>query len=686
MMKTYLKKLNGLLVTISLLTMVFSPVAMGQQAADNAEKVSQAQLQQFVTELGLNKSMTFGEFYKKNKDLFPPRVQKMVQPLVSKFKDEPMPQFEVATTQNSKGEKIATLRISGKDQMSNIQFLNEPGKFVKFDNTNLTEEDIVNFDDMFAKLYFTDASHRKGMGDAVTSPKNAKAQPPKFSGYPKITQQMWKKMTPLERARFMVNLRMLYSSAQEVIDLKTEKKQKGKKTSALEKWNLFFEMLDEANAADRKCVVAGYIGTYGANKRCQYPTGAVESSGCSMPCNPTIYGYGSGGKAFCLSDRNELQTATHYNKGCDKNMPLTSVEMSLPAKAAAKDSSRYQDVVEANKAQALADPSSLELTKKYLESMLQGSPEMKEAFQKGNLTPELLAKLQEIQTNFNSTIAAARNDCATASTEEQYDKNFWGACDQLHKRFLFVGAYLDKSPGCFIGETAVDPETLTCQCPNGPAIPPGQECPKSSGSSPGASPGEGGDAGGGEWSCDPECGKGEVCGPGSSDENGVKVGECKAAGADGKDKDKKPGFWSKLWGGIKKAAPWVLGGVGLWLIWKKVFDVKKPKLKSAGDRCPNGSVAPCAQSCTPPKGYVNGACACPSCPPGQTMTNAQSCLCENTSTTTTIFVCADGLTQVTDLANCPQSTTFTCWDNSQVSNPINCPVQPTPTKPTGTAN
>lgn len=668
-------------MTVSLATMIFSPVALGKQAQNNQEQISKAQLEQIVQQLGLNKSMTFGEFYKKNKEYYPPRVQKMVEQLVVKFKNEPMPQFVVGTMLNSKGETISTLRINGKDQLANIQFLGEPNKFVKFDNTNLTQEDIANFDDMFTKLYMGDASHRKGFGDALTSPKTMKTAaakkpaPTQFVGLPKITKELWQKMTPIQRAQFMMNMRMLWSGAQDVLDAKSAKGTKGKKTSSLDKWNMFFSMLDEANAADTKCVVAGYIGTYGTGKRCNYPAGA-SVTGCNFPCNPTIYGFDSSGKQFCLSNSNELQTATHYNKGCDAKMPLTSVELSLPAAAAAKDASRYQGILEANKAKALQDPAAIANTKKYLESMLNGTPEMRDAFQKGNITAELLAKLQEIQTQFDSTITAARNDCAAAAAGPQYDKNFWGACDQLHKRFLFVAAYLEKNPGCKDGGK-VDESTLTCSCPSGAGVAPGASCAAPAPvPTPTPTPNPEPSPGGGQ--CDPACKSGERCLKTAGDGDGAEVWECKAPGG-GKPvkEEKKSGGLGDF---VKKALPWVLGGVALFAAWKIFFNVKKPELKPAADACPNGTVAPCVSVCPSPQAMLSsGTCGCPACPPGQTMTNASSCLCENTTTTTTLYVCADGVTQVSDLANCPATANYSCWDGSTVANPINCPEEPTST-------
>ena len=95
------KQLNTLFVTLSLATMVFTPVAMGQEA----ERLSKKQAESIIQELGLNKSITLNEFYKKNKYIFPERIQKQMEILVKKFGNEKMPTIEVATSQG-KGMKF----------------------------------------------------------------------------------------------------------------------------------------------------------------------------------------------------------------------------------------------------------------------------------------------------------------------------------------------------------------------------------------------------------------------------------------------------------------------------------------------------------------------------------------------------------------------------------------------------
>lgn len=725
MKNVILKKINALLVTTSLVTMVFSPVAMGKQAQVEAEKLTKTQIEQFIQETGLNKSMTVGEFYKKNKASFSDRVQKLIEPMMMANANEPMPQFEVTENQNSKGEKIATLRISGKNQLSNIQFLGEEKKFVKFDNTNLTLDDVADFNSMISRLYHEDASHRKGMIEAPTTTRTLKKTSAKnsttkesFKGLPKITPTLWKKMTPEQRAQFVLNMQYLYASARRVLDASESATptQKNKKTSSLEKWNNFFAMLNKAEAvsAGTECVVAGYISTYktsGGKTKCVYPDG-MSTSSCKNPCNPTVYGYDSSGSRFCIDD-SQLQTATHFKQGCDLKLPLGDVELA-PANKSLFNSKRYEGLAEKNKTLALEKnkAAAVKGTKQFLESIFKNKgtstdPQKKalaEAYKTGKLTAELLEEFKKIQSEYDAQIAEARSKCAKAADQKQADPQFWGACDQLHARFLFVAEYLKEPPlGCG-QDSSFDEGSFKCLCSNGtPAVLPGEKCNSAPAPQPAGecapackgnetcdktksppkcepSPSPGPDTG----KCDPACVAPEKCEKVASD-GASEVWECKKSGGGDKPDDNNSG--GGIWGFIKKAAPWVLGAAGLYLFWNKFLKPKKPALKPAADVCPNGAVPPCGTICTVQGQVVlaSGACGCPACPPGQVQSATSPCSCSaGTTTTTTMYLCADGVTQVADLASCPSTASYTCWDGSTVANPINCPEQtttPVTTKP-----
>lgn len=687
-LKTLNQKLKMALMTLSVSTMVMMPVAQGKQA----ENLSKSKIQEAFQTLGLNKSITFAEFYSKNKHLYPPRIQQHLEPFVKLYGQEPMPSFEVSTTKSSKGESVPVVRLSSGGQLHNLQFFGEDGRYVKFNNTNLTEVDIVNFSDMFTRLYQSDSTVRKQMGapyKGVSYSKIKKFLPlsspasASISGYPEITKASWKKMTQMQRAQHMVNLRTLWLAADKVLSLKESGKIKSKKKSAelfnLEKWNYFVAFLNQevfaAQSINGKCVVAGYIGSYGkVNGRvsCQYPTDVKNDCGSGYQCNPTIYGYDSSNKAFCVGNRSNLQTATHFNGACDSQMPLSSEQLSLPQLSDPKSSARYSEaVIKKNYEQALNDKNFKQLTENYLKSMLNAqNKDLAAAFSRGEISDALLESFKKIQENFNGIISAARTDCAQAADSKQIDPNFWGACDQLHRRFLLVSEYLNKYPGCLDKSSKVDPNTLKCACPSGAAVNPGQACVQpQQPQPPSTTPPQTGVEESGQ--CNPACdiARGEKCVLAGENANGAQAWECRGAS----DQPEKESIWKKLLNFGKKALPWVLGGAALFAAYK-IWSPKKPKLKAAGDICPNGATAPCAQTCELPKALLaNGSCGCAECPLGQSITDVSKCTCSTATATDTVLTCSDGVTQVADLTQCPSADTYTCWDGSTVSNPINCP-------------
>lgn len=661
----------------SVLTMIFSPVAMGLQSEENLKK----QIETFMAETQLNKRITYKEFWNKTKHLYSGQVYKDVERYLMSAPNELMPEFALKESLSSTGEKIPTLTISENGKSHTMQIFGEKAKFAKFNNVVLTENDLTLVTPAMKRLMASDIKIKKEHDRNLI-----KANSSKFSGTPKITREMWKKMTPMEHAQFMMSLRLLWSGAQDVLDAKEASdskkpvRQNGKKTSSLDKWNIFFAMMNdnvEAVTAGTKCVVAGYIGTYGADKKCKYPAN-TKVTGCNYPCNPTIYGFSSGGKQFCLANEGELQTATHFNKGCDAKMPLTSVDLPLPSPSAKKDASRYQGILDANKNLALKDPKAMENTKKYLESMLQGTPEMRDAFANGNITDDLLKKLQEIQQQFDSTISAARADCATAAVEkDQYDKNFWGACDQLHKRFLFVAEFLTKKPGC-ADSKSVNPETLKCPCDGGGEAVPGAQCVAVVKPTPVEEVTSG--------TTEAVVKEPIQCVNGTTEVEGSCVCE-DGKEPQGEDKKCGTGFNWKPW----LIGAGLIGGAALLYFLFKKKKKDNPAVAAvppAPQVCQNVCAANTTQNpttcacdpivqqpvCTAPQVFSGGVCGCPvtnACTPGQQIYNLNSCQCDSVAQPS---VCADGVTQYftpPGPGTCPAPTV--CQNGSQVYPPATCP-------------
>lgn len=718
MLKKFLTKINTLFVILSLSTMVLSPVAMGQEA----ERLSKKQAEGIILELGLNKPMTLNEFYKKNKYIFPARVQKEMEILVKNFGNEKMPTIEVATSQGKDGQTIPVLRLSSGNQLMNIQVTGDDKQFAKVDNVSLTAEDIVNFDDMFLRLYNGDDKYRKVSTKPVVT---TAAVTKKFDGYPTLDKTTWKKMNQKERAMYILNMRQVLNDSRKVLQLLN----KNQKTSQIEKTNSFFAMLFMENAfaqvldvngdvkvtkeagttapvSDSDCVVAGYISKY-VNGVCShkeakkyYTEGryneqvnkkVVEAqkdcTASQVACNPYIYGTPKG-KAICVPIASaQFQRATHADGPCDTASPLGQ----LPAKDFLKKDLRNKDRYSAEN--LTLSPEELEAEYKnqqaandkyvedYLKGMLVGDVDFGKA-----LSDDVIGQLVNIKSVFDDEIRRAKESCiAAASTPgKKHEKNFYQACDQLQRRFLHIATYLQKQPGCPDGGQ-VDASTLRCSCSNGAQANPGAKCSAgpvvvspTPGTSDTAQPVNPGDTKacelGGTYCVTGTC---TITGDNGA---GVEQKECRVPNKTEDGAKNGGGFWSKVGGFLKKAAPWLLGGVVLFAIYK-LWSPKKPDRKSAADFCPNGTRPPCGVSCPAPQVVLGNICGCAACPPGQTLSNNSSCSCTTTSSVS-IVTCADGVTQVSDISLCPVNANYTCWNGTVVTNPINCPVQPV-TKPTG---
>ncbi len=723
-----------ILTHLSVLTMVLMPVAQGHAAEKQQQEISKAMVQNAIVEMGLNKSTTYGEFFKKNKDKYPPRLQRELAPYFTKFSNHPMPQFDVGMAKGSDGKMYPTLRISQNGQLHNVQIFGETDRYAKFNNTNLTEIDLINFDDALIRLAAGDAKLRQQLEAEKVEKKSVQ----KFSGFPEVTKESWAKLTPEQRAGYVISMRMLYNDAHGVL-LATNKakktaSKKGKKFSFLESlvggeayalpavepdWTTIdkpskYKSEEAAPTSVSKapnqgldsCLVAGYVTTY-KGKVCKYSemiknysdvsslarkAYAACGNGAKIACNPLVFGT-PGGNPICIDrkDNDDVQKATHYEGPCERGNHTNSKISFLNDendKSARYDSKNVNKSAEQIKAEAKAEQEKAmyQSTKDYISGVLKfKDPSLHALFIDNKPNEQVINELLQIKKDFDSEISQATEACKSASSRKGYhEKNFWGACDQLQRRFIFVAEYLSNNPGCK-DKKPVDSTTLKCSCADGSNVVPGGECKATNPPVitsndptviPPVKPGTV-DAG----KCDPVCTSNESCKLQERTDDGIEVWQC--VSKDGKKvteptKKKKGGFGKFL----NAALPWIVGAgvlVGMYFLFKP----KKVKLNPAGDICPDGTNAPCTNTCVSPKIYVAGkGCTCSSCPPGQTIVNANTCEC-GTQGNDVKIVCPDGVTIVDALADCPK-TLYTCWDGSQVENAINCPEKPASTGDTNT--
>lgn len=716
--------LNTLMVNTSVFTLVMTPVSQGFAAEKQTNEINRQKVQQALLTMGLNKSITYGEFYEKNKNLYPERLQKVLGPYFTKFSKEVMPQFEVEQAKGSNGQVYPVLRISQKGQLHNVQMIGDVDNYMKFNSTMLSATDLINFDDAFYRLSAGDVKLRRQLTSDSNPPVTQK------TGYPEISLATWKTLTAAQRASYVLNMRDTWMDAKTVLSEQTKIKPKSKAKS--KKYSLLEWIFDEkafaqsafdgevtqealppapkpnfappvnpyskkisgsTTAAESKtsakaaaaalegttCIVAGYVSRYvkgkcsiddvierhNSNESYIKKTNDICVTSGKYACNPLIYGT-PGGSPICLSKTDPtFQVATHWSETqstCDKQARLTNSK--ITSEGSNKDAAFYVDLASKSQAAALEDQkkSNFERSKNFIDGLLLAKGKNK--LSKEPLSAEDFELIKTIRDNFNEDIQKARESCTGHLDYKKHEKNFYGACEQLHKRFLFVAEVLSETPGCKDG-SKMNPNTLLCACEDGKEVAPGNICPKDTKPPVVVTPG------GPETPCDLTCPSGTTC-KFVPQSNGKEVKECVGTPKETVplEQAKKKGKFGQF---MLKALPWIAGAgvlVGMYFLWKPFF----PKLKSAGDACANGATG-CATTCTAPLSYVNGSCQCASCVPGQTIIDASACLC-GTAGTGNNLICSDGVTVVTDLANCPAGNSYTCWDGTTVSNPINCPEQP----------
>lgn len=699
-------KSRWLATWLSVLTLVSSPVAMGVEA----EKISKQQTQAALKQMGLDKEITIGEFYNNTKDLYPERIRAQIEPVLMKYKNTKMPKFDVVTVKGTNGNDISNIRATTENgQLYTLQLFGEPEKYAKFQNTNLSEIDIINFDDMFVRINAGDQALRK-QTDVVRKVNNMKTE------FPNVTKDSWTAMTPNERAGYMINLRLLWSDAKKVItevELQQNKK-KSKKTSSI--LNSILPDVEAAETTEVKsnndCLVAGYVTSYRGvtcdhkqvraeyknfeifNKAAEYCTQKNQ-----FACNPLVFGT-PGGKPVCITPGKSkaFQEATHYSGPCETINGTGDNHLSTNVNFLKKDiyKGRYAPEnllgIDLEKNSKDYQGPDFKQTEAFLDGVLKFSGKNNLYTSDGKtINSAAIEEILAIKERFQKDIDQATASCKASSNDRTtQEKNFWKACDQLQRRFLFVADFFQSQ--CK-DSSKIDASTLKCVCPNSAAVNPGASCKDAA--APIVSPPD--QAKPGETpvvekppSSDSEtCPAGQVPGkPTVGDKDSDGAGAVQATCIPIKEAKKEPSFWDKLWKGTKKYAPYLIIPVVAYAAYK-LFQPKQPKRKSAGDSCPNGFKPPCGQTCTAPQSLqTDGSCGCTACPPGQSITVAATCMCGTGGTGGSsggvLIACPDTVTYVTDLSQCPVNQ-YTCWDGTKVPNALNCPEKPATVVPkTGT--
>lgn len=419
---------------LSVFTMVFSPVAVGQEA----QKLSQAQIAMAVKDLGLNRSnTTLGQVWDQYKQNMPEYMAKEFENYVKENRNMRMPVVTVDSVKSATGEEIPVVRFTHEGKTDTIQFFGQERKFITFNGVPLSENDMLNLRHAVDAVADTNPRTRV-QHKAYKEEQKRKLVANKmirdlsrFKGFPRMTPQWWKSMTKEQRAGHIVAMRTLWQDARKVNAESYKKNKKSptkKKTRASSDFNTnhsfsFLRLVSfsklavasEGSAATEvpaplcadaggigiawvgQCVVAGYIGTYGPiiNQSGRTVCGCSLSAAVTnnpeeygsanqacrylnndenfAACNPLIYGYSRSnpGQPICIDKRTaEMQTATHWSSTCDSNSRLSTTEISSTTLVALDQAEERGRVLDEVEAQQRAQSEQYEWTKKYLDSVL----------------------------------------------------------------------------------------------------------------------------------------------------------------------------------------------------------------------------------------------------------------------------------------------------------------------------
>ncbi len=493
------------LTHISWITMVFSPVAYGEQA----QKLTAENLKIYASEFGLNKKITLAEFWEKSKYYYPGYMYDAVQAFVQKNPNVLMPQVEIKSSKSPDGQDIPVISFTQNGKTQTVQIYGESEKFVKMNGVVLSESETKYPQKMFSKMLASDPKLAKDYElnaklEAKKTALDLKRPFKDFSGLPRFNKKIWAAMDVRERVTYIVEMRLLNEKAENVLRLKAAELKKNKKTSAFEylkkyeaAWSfLIGQPAEAANYSGQHCINQGFVAesSDAYNKKSfNYRTGknnkplqveacnlkdilssekyssnemvksAISSCPGSMPCNPLVYSYNSEGKAFCSDSQNSAayQQGTHYKGSCDNQSRLSSgfvdaTNEGLRSEAdqntvgnngkplTAGDRKAIQKKIEDSQA---AD--SFLATENFLKGMLKGKggkDSLIDQLNKKEWSKDLEDQLLSIQAEYEKNANESMDLCSADlnKPKETHEPNYRNACEQLHRRWLFSQKIIDK--------------------------------------------------------------------------------------------------------------------------------------------------------------------------------------------------------------------------------------------------
>lgn len=477
---------------VSWMTMTFAPVAYGKQA----QTMQIENLKRYSQEFGLNKKTTLGEFWERSKYYVPGYMYSALENYVKENPNQSMPQMDIKTSKASDGSKVTTLLFNNNGKTETIEVYGEKEKFARYNGVILTEKELQSPAKLVAKLNATNVQVKKISDKKLELLSADRLDAQKrlfrdFTGLPRMTKKMWQGMNIQQKASYIVEMRLLNQKANEV----KRAYARSRKTSDFNyfenenrieaAWKFLVGVEAEARPAytGEHCVNQGFVAedvnaynknsfNYRTNKQgqplkveaCNLQTilespkyknnqivqsarQACQSQG-KMPCNPLIYSYSpESGSPYCSTQQSDksYQVGTTWEGSCDAQSRLGKSKVQVPDELLKAGLTKEQYLSDPTH-QKIREKLSAEQAESYEESMafVMG---MLKAGQNGSLSAklanlewseELEKEILSIQAKFEENITDSMALCSSdVKSGKQNEANFKGACEQLHRRWLF---------------------------------------------------------------------------------------------------------------------------------------------------------------------------------------------------------------------------------------------------------
>lgn len=431
---------KSLAASVSALTMCIAPVAQGAAAANQKQLINQ-----YLKETGLTtKKMTVGQFWGMVRHVYPPTLQKQMDTWVALNKNEMMPTVEATSFKDANGQEQVRLTLTKDGQTASLTFTGDEDVPMKFNAVPLNKKELLNynrFNDLARKVSQQDPTLKKTLGQQSAVKAN-----------PVIKISEYKKLTPRQRAEYLIRLRLTMESAEKVLSFKA-KKSAARETQ--DKIDYVLQVLFGQDAfagalTGQRCIIAGYISKYGADDSCgselqgralnqdlRKQMGYTKADcGGGVACNPLVYGFNNG-KAYCVPS-NQIKYATKYCNS-EKVSPLRKGTADFE-----KDKAR--------------------IIQSYMKTMYGKDIEL-EFDKEGKIPEDQYLKVDGFLADLNEYVQFADKECAQAPLKDVATKrdDQASACHELRQRMFSLDIQANKPEPLPPPAPLPEPPTKTCE-------------------------------------------------------------------------------------------------------------------------------------------------------------------------------------------------------------------------------